>query len=93
MKKLKVKELIGYIFAGILVFGGLGLFITSVVGYYLPEGNGIESANWLGLGFKAWGLIALGVGLVLGLIFLLNNAKKADAEAERAAKRLARLGE
>ena len=93
MKKKNVGEIIGYIIAGIFTVGGLGLFITSIVGYYLPEGNAIENDTLWGLGFRGWGYVLLAIGLVIGLIVLLTYAKKADVDAERASKRAARLGE
>lgn len=91
--KKNIGELIGYIISGFLVFCGLGLFITSVVGYYLEEGNVLENGEWLGLGFRGWGYIVLAVGLVIGVIVLLTNAKKVDLEEDRRQKRAQRIGE
>lgn len=91
--KKNIGELIAYIIAGIFAFGGLGLFTCGVIGYYLSENNIFETGKWLGLGFKSWGYIALAIGLIIGIITLLVNAKKIDIEEERRAKRAQRLGE
>lgn len=93
MKKLNKGELAGYIIAGIILLAGFGLFISSIVGYYLPEGNWIESASWLGLNLRNWSYIAIALGLIILVAVLLTHAKKADVDADRRAKRAARLGE
>ena len=103
MKKLKISlfEFIVYILSGALALWGLTYVILGLFGQYLEIGsdqNVLAKANEsfakvFGLGFFGWGLIILSIGAVLAIICLCVNAKKTDKEAEKAARRAARLGE
>ena len=103
MKKLNISlfEFITYIVSGALALWGLVYVILGLFGMYLDVGaadNAIaiadaSFASAFGLGFFGWGLIILSIGILIGFISLCVNAKKTDKEAEKAARRAARLGE
>ena len=103
MKKnnISVFELVCYIVSGALGLWGLTYVTLGLLGAYLEVGadqNGIAQANAsfakvFGLGFFGWGLIIFSIGALLAFIVLCVNAKKTDKEAEKAARRAARLGD
>ena len=103
MKKLKLSlfEFVVYVISGLLALWGLTYIVLGLFGQYLEVGsdqNVLAQANAsfakvFGLGFFGWGLIILSIGAVIAIICLCINAKKTDKEAEKAARRAARLGD
>ena len=100
-KNLSLFELIVYLVAGALALWGLTYIALGLIGSYINVGaddnallKGSEAlAKVFGLGFLGWGLIILSIGALLAVVFLCINAKKTDKEAEKAARRAARLGD
>jgi len=96
MKKVTTKEFIWYLAAGLLAFLGLIAVIFGIIGYHMagPAGTNFviqfeEKLNNFPLRFI--GLILIAAGLVLAVIVLLINAKKADREVEKRIRREQRL--
>lgn len=100
-KNLSLIELIVYLVAGALALWGLTYIALGLIGSYINVGaddnallKGSEAlAKVFGLGFLGWGLIILSIGALLAVVCLCINAKKTDKEAEKAARRAARLGD
>ena len=100
-KNLSLFELIVYVLAGALALWGLTYITLGLIGSYINIGaednallKGSDAlAKVFGLGFLGWGLIILSIGALLAVVFLCINAKKTDKEAEKAARRAARLGD
>lgn len=100
-KNLSLFELIVYLVAGALALWGLTYIALGLIGSYINVGaddnvllKGSEAlAKVFGLGFLGWGLIILSIGALLAVVCLCINAKKTDKEAEKAARRAARLGD
>lgn len=103
MKKfnLSIFEIVVYSVAAALALWGLTYIVLGLLGNYLniaAEDNVLAKASGalakvFGLGFLGWGLIIVSIGAVIGVFFLCINAKKTDKEAEKAARRAARLGD
>ena len=101
MKKLNLSifELVAYGIAAILALWGLTYIVLGLLGNYLniaAEDNVLlKGSNALakifGLGFLGWGLIIVSIGALVAVLFLCINAKKSDKEAEKAARRAARI--
>jgi len=96
--KLSPKEYIWYIIAGALAIWGLVEIVLGIVVLYIPQ---TASDNVLlqmekaykaafGLGFLPWGLILLGIGILLGVIVLCACSTKGDKKSEKTSRRAAR---
>lgn len=94
-KKLPIKELIWYIIAGFIAFGGLIFLVFGLIGHFMPvavEDNFVKQAEKnIVLNFTWWGLIIIAVAAVLAIIVLLVFAKQADRETEKTIRRQQRL--
>ena len=100
-KNLSLVELIVYGVSAAIALWGLTYIVLGLIGSYINVGaednallNGSQAlAKVFGLGFLGWGLILVAIGAVIAVVCLCINAKKTDKEAEKAARRAARLGE
>lgn len=95
MKKVTVKEFCWYAACGIIIVFGLICMIFGIVGYHM---GGSASMNFitnfekkLPFGLRYWGIIFMAAGVLVGIIVLLVNAKKADREVEKKIRREQRL--
>lgn len=95
MKKVTTKEFLWYLGAGLLAFLGLVAIIFGIIGYHMagPTGTNFITAFEEKIKFELRyiGLIFIAGGLVLAVITLLYNAKKADREVEKKIRREQRL--
>ena len=98
--KLKKKELVWYIIAGILALVGLVFLVFGIVGDHLPvtyADNWIyvsEAAwltNWSHMGYRVWGIILIAAAAVLAALVLTLFAREGDRDSERATRRAQRL--
>lgn len=100
-KKLPVSifEIVWYSLTGLVGIWGLVYIVLGLFAQFYPATNGnnplkkasdVIESNF-GLGFLYWGLIILGIAVVLAVIVLCINAKTADREVEKASRRAARL--
>ncbi|OPZ34137.1 MAG: hypothetical protein BWY98_01198 [Tenericutes bacterium ADurb.BinA155] len=99
-KKISGKELGWYIVAAVFTLVGLVFFIFGLIGKYYPgkaSDNWIsisENAwliNWSKMGYRWWGLILIGVGVLIAVIALTVFARVADRDDERNLRRQQRL--
>ncbi|MBQ2070041.1 MAG: hypothetical protein II467_03835 [Bacilli bacterium] len=99
-RKLSSKEMAWYIIAAILGFIGLVFIVFAIVGDFLPvlaSENWVyvsEAAwltNWTPLGYRYWGLILVGVGVLIAVAALNFFAREGDKDEERALRRAQRL--
>ena len=95
MKKVTTKEFLWYLGAGLLAFLGLVAIIFGIIGYHMagPTGTNFITAFEEKIKFELRyiGLIFIAGGLVISVIALLYNAKKADREVEKKIRREQRL--
>lgn len=101
-KFVSAGEWTGYIVGGVIALWGLALMITNLVGKFLPglyRDNAVKNAEsavmtWskIPLDFLGWGTIFFVIGMLVVFIILMVRAKKYDVEAEKAARRAARMG-
>ena len=93
MKKVTTKEFIWYLVCGFIAFLGLVAIIFGIIGYHMPgELNFIEQfEEKINFQLRYIGLILLGVAVVMSIIVLLFNAKKADREVEKKVRREQRI--
>jgi hypothetical protein len=99
-KKIAGKELACYIVAGSFTLVGLVFYIFGLIGKFY---NGLASDNWVAIseqawltnwskmGWKWWGLILIGIGVLIAIISLSAWAKVADRDEERNLRRQQRL--
>ena len=94
------KEWAWYIITLSLAFIGLVFAIIGVIGDHLPvkaSDNWVrisEAAwlsNWSHMGYRYWGIILLGGGLVIFSLALTFFSRESDRDSERAARRAQRL--
>ena len=95
-RKVSVFEIVWYTLTGLLAVWGLTYIVLGVVARNSRADSAIAKASSgyakaMGLDFYGWGLILLAIGVVLMVIVLLANAKKADREVEKQQRRAARL--
>ena len=100
-KKLPISifEIVWYSLTGAVGVWGLVYVILGLIAQFYPatnSNNPIKKASDViaenfGLGFLYWGLIIIGIAVVLAVIVLCINAKTADREVEKATRRAARL--
>ena len=95
MKKVTTKEFIWYLAAGLLAFLGLVAIVFGIIGYHMagPTGTNfiLEFEEKIDFELRFIGLIFIAAGLLLAVIVLLVNAKKADREVEKKIRREQRL--
>ena len=93
MKKITTKEFNGYLACGLIAFLGLVSVIFGILGYHMPsQMNFIEEFEAkIKFELRYLGLILIGVAVVLSIIVLLFNAKKADREVEKKIRREQRI--
>lgn len=95
MKKISTKEFIWYAVCGLIVVFGFICMIFGIVGYHM---GGMSDKNFiltleakLPFALRYWGLIFMAIGVVVAIICLLVNAKKADREYEKKIRREQRI--
>lgn len=95
MKKISVKEFIWYAACGIITVFGLICMVFGIVGYHM---KGSSSQNFivafedkLPFPLRYWGIIFMAVGVIVAIVVMLVNAKKADREIEKKVRREQRL--
>ena len=95
MKKISTKEFIWYAACGLVIVFGLICMIFGIIGYHMggeTVNNFIKSFEAkLPISLRAFGIIFMAVGVVVGIIVLLFNAKKADREVEKKIRREQRI--
>ncbi len=93
MKKVTTKEFIWYLVCGFIAFLGLVCIIFGIIGYHMAgDGNFIEEfEEAIHFELRYLGLILLGASVVLSIIVLLFNAKRADREVEKKVRREQRI--
>ncbi|MBO4540499.1 MAG: hypothetical protein J5736_00785 [Bacilli bacterium] len=99
-KKLPGKELAWYIVSGSIALIGLVFLIIGIIGSHYPgkesdnwvvESENAWLTNWSNMGYRWWGLILLGVGVLLGVVCLNVFARGGDRDEERALRRQQRI--
>lgn len=98
-RKVPVKEWIWYLFASILAAWGVAEIILGLILEFanvrmsdFPLYQAQEAyISLFGLSFLHWGLILMGIGVVLAVIVLCICAVRYDRESEKASRRAARL--
>ena len=95
MKKVTTKEFIWYAVCGLIVFLGLVCVVFGIIGYHMTSAAGVNFVEALEekikISLRFLGLILIGAGVVLSVIVLLFNAKKADREVEKKIRREQRI--
>ena len=99
-KKIAGKELGWYIVAAVFALTGLTFYIFGLIGKFYPgkaSDNWVslsENAwlvNWSKMGYKWWGLILIGISVLIAVIALTVFARSADRDDERNLRRQQRL--
>ena len=94
-KQLPIKEIIWYIIAGFIAFGGVTMITFGLIGHFMNvplEQNFIKQAEKeIVLNFTWWGLILLALGALVAIITLLVFAKVYDRDVEKTIRRQQRL--
>lgn len=101
MKKVSGKEFAWYVAGGIFAIGGIALIIFGIIGSHMSVAladNFIKSAEEalinaikVPFDFRVWGIILLALGMLIVVLTLNYNAKKADREIEKTIRRQQRL--
>ena len=95
MRKIINKEFLWYLGCGLIAFLGLLSIVFGIIGYHMSGSNGtnfvLEFEEKIKFELRYIGLIFIAGGLVLAVITLLYNAKKADREVEKKIRREQRL--
>ena len=95
MKKVTTKEFLWYLACGLLGFVGLVAIVFGIIGYHMagPTGTNFvtQFEDKIKIELRFVGLIFIAAGVVLAIIVLLYNAKKADREVEKKIRREQRL--
>ena len=92
MKKISTKEFIWYAACGLVIVLGLICMVFGIIGYHLPKPNFVtDFEGKIPLELRYWGIIFMAIGVVVGIIALVVNAKKADREVEKKNRREQRL--
>jgi uncharacterized membrane protein len=97
-KNLTGKEITWYVIASLFLVAGFTLAILSVIGDYIGAGNWIKQAEtsmvsifkW-NVSWRFYGLVIALVGLIILLITLFVNAKRADRVENRVSNRSERV--
>ena len=96
-KKFTVVELVWYGLGGAIFLWGLTFVVLGLIAMYAPIANSDNAlragsdayAKVFGMGFFPWGLINMGIGLVILVPTLLYYSKKVDREFEKEQRRAA----
>ena len=93
MKKISTKEFIWYAACGLVIVFGLICMIFGIVGYHMPATNNFirDFEAKIPLDLRIWGIIFMAIGVLVGVVALVVNAKKADREIEKKNRREQRL--
>ena len=95
MKKVTNKEFIWYLVAGLLAFIGVIAITFGIIGYHMKASasyNFVQTfEEKIKFELRYIGLIFIAAGVVLAVIALLFNAKKADREIEKKIRREQRI--
>ena len=93
MNKVSTKEFIWYAACGLVIVLGLICMIFGIIGYHMPTSNNFirDFEAKIPLGLRYWGIIFMAIGVVVGVVALVINAKKADREVEKKIRREQRL--
>lgn len=94
MKKVSTKEFIWYAACGIVIIFGIICMVFGIIGYHMPASNNFIKdfeAKLKVLDLRTWGIIFMAVGVVVAIIALVVNAKKADREVEKKLRREQRI--
>lgn len=93
MKNVSVKEFIWYAACGIIIAFGLICMIFGIAGYHMAGTTNFvtDFEEKIKLPLRFWGIIFMAFGVILSIIVLLFNAKKADRELEKKLRREQRL--
>lgn len=93
MKKVSVKEFIWYAACGVVVALGLICMIFGIVGYHMAGQTNfiLDFEAKLPFELRYWGIIFMAAGVLVALVVLLVNAKKADREFDKKVRREQRI--
>ena len=93
MKKVTNKEFIWYLACGLIAFLGVVAVVFGILGYHMPSQlNFVEELEEkMNFELRFLGLILIAGAVVLSIIVLLFNAKKADREIEKKVRREQRI--
>ena len=93
MKKISTKEFLWYAGCGLVVVFGIMCMVFGIVGYHLPSSNNFikDFEAKIPLDLRIWGIIFMAAGVIVAIIALIVNAKKADREIEKKVRREQRL--
>ena len=93
MKKVTNKEFIWYLACGLIAFLGIVAIVFGILGYHMPSQlNFVEELEEkMNFELRFLGLILIAGAVVLSIIVLLFNAKKADREIEKKVRREQRI--
>lgn len=93
MKKISTKEFIWYAACGLVIVFGIICMVFGIIGYHMPVSNNFikDFEAKIPLDLRIWGIIFMAVGVVVAVIALVVNAKKADREVEKKNRRAQRL--
>lgn len=99
--KVPFKEYIWYIIACVLTAWGIGQIICGLILEFsnvklsdMPLYNAqLKYIELFGLSFMHWGLILMGIGVLIGVVTLCICAGRYDRESEKASRRAARLAQ
>ena len=95
MKKVTTKEFIWYAICGLIATIGLICIVFGIVGSHMgvPEAENFvtQFEDSIHFELRYLGLIFIGASLVVFIIALLVNAKKADREVEKKLRRELRV--
>ena len=93
MKKVTNKEFIWYLACGLIAFIGVVTVVFGILGYHMPSQlNFVEELEEkMKFELRFLGLILIAGAVVLSIIVLLFNAKKADREIEKKVRREQRI--
>ncbi|MCQ2802006.1 MAG: hypothetical protein MJ222_05230 [Bacilli bacterium] len=93
MKKISTKEFIWYAACGLVIVFGIICMVFGIIGYHMPASNNFikDFEAKIPLDLRIWGIIFMAAGVVVAVIALVVNAKKADREVEKKNRREQRL--
>lgn len=90
LKKVSTAEIVWYSIAGLFILAGVTLAVLSIIGDYIGTSNWIRDAEqsmvnifkW-NVSWRFYGLVLAIVGVIILVITLWVNSKKADKEANK----------
>ena len=97
MKKVSGKEFAWYLVGATIAVFGIILMVFGIVGHHLPQSgdnNFIKTAEAalisgikIPFDFRIWGILIFVLGVLIDIIALAVNAKKADREVDKQLRR------